>query len=377
MAVEVIKEMGEAAGTELAPMDYPARVANLRERLGQEHLGGILVTSLSNVRYLSGFSGSSAMLVVTAKRALLITDGRYKDQAAAEMTAAGVVADLEVAASPKQLKTVTAATRSLARLALEARAVTWAGQRELAAAVKPELVPTTGVVEALRVVKDPGEIARIERACEIADVAFAQTKQRLTEGVTEAEFAAELEFEMRRRGAAAASFESIVASGPNGAMPHAQPTDRVISPGDLVVVDFGALYDGYHSDMTRTVCLGEPSPASAELLAAVAASQRAGLIAVAAGVTGGAVDEACRKSLAAAGLADAFSHSTGHGVGLDIHEAPTLAAGSEDVLAENAVVTVEPGAYLVDQGGVRIEDTVVVTYSGHRSLSKTTKDYEL
>ena len=384
MAVEVIKEMGEAAGTELAPMDYPARLAKLRERLGQERVGGILVTSLSNVRYLSGFSGSSAMLLVTAKRALLITDGRYKDQAAAEMAAAGVVADLEVAASTKQItastkqmRTVAVATRSLARLALESRAVTWAWQSELAATVKLELVPTTGFVEALRVVKDPGEIARIERACQIADVAFAQTKQRLTEGVSEAEFAAELEFEMRRRGAAGASFESIVASGPNGAMPHAQPTDRVISPGDLVVVDFGALYDGYHSDMTRTVCIGEPSPASAELLAAVAASQRAGLIAVAAGVTGGAVDEACRKSLAAAGLAEVFSHSTGHGVGLDIHEAPVLAAGSGDVLAEGAVVTVEPGAYRVDHGGVRIEDTVVVTFSGHRALSKTTKDYEL
>jgi len=377
MAVEVIKEMDEAGGTELAPMDYPARVAKLRERLGKERVGGILVTSLSNVRYLSGFSGSSAMLLVTAKRALLITDGRYKDQAATEMAAAGVVADLEVATSTKQLKAVAAATRALARLGLEARAVTWAWQRELAAAVKPELVPTTGLVEALRVVKDPGEIARIERACEIADIAFAQTKQRLTEGVSESEFAAELEFEMRRRGAAAASFESIVASGPNGAMPHAQPTDRVISPGDLVVLDFGALYDGYHSDMTRTVCIGEPSPASAELLAAVAASQRAGLIAVAAGVTGGAVDEACRKSLAEAGLAEAFSHSTGHGVGLDIHEAPTLAAGSADLLPEGAVVTVEPGAYLVDHGGVRIEDTVVVTYAGHRALSKTTKDYEL
>jgi Xaa-Pro aminopeptidase len=317
------------------------------------------------------------VLLVTARRCLLITDGRYKDQAAREMAASGVTADLEVVNATKRLKTIESATRALARLGLEAGSVSWATQTELAATLKPELVATNGFVEAIRLVKDAGEIARIERSCDIADVAFAQIKQHLAEGATEAEFAAELEFEMRRRGAGAASFESIVASGPNGALPHAKPTDRVIVPGDLVVVDFGALFDGYHSDMTRTVCIGEPSAADAALLAAVAASQRAGLIAVVASVTGGAVDEACRASLAEAGYAEAFTHSTGHGVGLDIHEAPMLGAGSADLLPEGAVVTVEPGAYLVDHGGVRIEDTVVVTASGFRPLTKTTKDYTL
>ncbi|MGD0743113.1 MAG: Xaa-Pro peptidase family protein [Acidimicrobiales bacterium] len=377
MAVEVIKKSGPTIKAGLPPMEYPARLSRLRERLAKDRAGGLLVTAPSNVRYLSGFSGSSAMLLVTARRLLLITDGRYKDQAAAELTAAGVDADLEVVNSTKQLGVIETATRSFARLAVEAKAVSWAWHTELASAVKPEVVATSGLVEELRVVKDAGEIARIERACDIADVAFAQIKQRLTEGVTEADFAAELEFEMRRRGAAASSFESIVASGPNGALPHARPTDRVTSPGDLVVVDFGALFDGYHSDMTRTVCVGEPSAASAELLAAVAASQRAGLIALAAGVTGGAVDAACRKSLAEAGFAEAFTHSTGHGVGLDIHEAPWVAADSADVLPAGCVVTVEPGAYVVDHGGVRIEDTVVVTASGHRPLTKTTKDWAL
>jgi Xaa-Pro aminopeptidase len=377
MAVEVVREVEDAAEAELAPLDFAARLAKLRERLGRERVGGILVTSLANVRYLSGFSGSAAMLVVTAKRALLVTDGRYRDQAAAEIAAAGVGIDLEVVGSTKQLKAVETATRTLARLALEAKSVSWETQAQLTQAVKPELVASSGLVEAIRVMKDAGEIARIERACDIADVAFAQTKQRLAEGVTEAEFAAELEFEMRRRGAAQASFETIVASGPNGAMPHAQPTDRVVSPGDLVVVDFGAVFDGYHSDMTRTVCVGEPAAADAALLDAVAASQRAGLVAVAAGVTGASVDEACRKSLDEAGFGEAFTHSTGHGVGLDVHEAPTLAAGSEELLPEGTVVTVEPGAYLVDHGGVRIEDTVVVTGSGCRPLTKTTKDYAL
>jgi Xaa-Pro aminopeptidase len=377
MAVEVIREVKEAGGEDLASMNVPSRLGKLRERLGREHVGGILVASLSNIRYLCGFSGSSGLLVVTARRALLVTDGRYKDQAAAETTAAGVEVDLVVVTAARQVKAIEAATRNLARLALEAKEVSWAFQAELAAALRPELVATSGFVEEIRLTKDAGEVARIERACDIADVAFAQTKQRLTEGATEAEFAAELEFEMRRRGAAQASFETIVASGPHGAMPHAQPTDRVILPGDLVVVDFGAVFDGYHSDMTRTVCVGEPSAADAELLAAVAASQRAGIIAVKAGVTGGAVDEACRKSLADAGYGEAFTHSTGHGVGLDVHEAPALAAGSGDELPEGAVVTVEPGAYLLDHGGVRIEDTVVVTASGCRQLTKTTKDYAL
>jgi Xaa-Pro aminopeptidase len=377
MVVSVIRETGEETSPAIPPMNVPSRVGKLRERLGRERLGGMLVTSLANVRYLTGFSGSSAVLLVTARRCLLITDGRYKDQAAREMAASGVTADLEVVNATKRLKTIESATRALARLGLEAGSVSWATQTELAATLKPELVATNGFVEAIRLVKDAGEIARIERSCDIADVAFAQIKQHLAEGATEAEFAAELEFEMRRRGAGAASFESIVASGPNGALPHAKPTDRVIVPGDLVVVDFGALFDGYHSDMTRTVCIGEPSAADAALLAAVAASQRAGLIAVVAGVTGGAVDEACRASLAEAGYAEAFTHSTGHGVGLDIHEAPMLGAGSADVLPEGAVVTVEPGAYLVDHGGVRIEDTVVVTASGFRPLTKTTKDYTL
>jgi Xaa-Pro aminopeptidase len=377
MAVEVIREVREAGGEDLASMNVPSRLGKLRERLGREHVGGILVASLSNIRYLCGFSGSSGLLVVTARRALLVTDGRYKDQAAAETTAAGVEVDLAVVTAAKQVKAIEAATRNLARLALEAKEVSWAFQADLAVALRPELVATSGFVERIRLTKDAGEVARIERACNIADVAFAQTKQRLTEGATETEFAAELEFEMRRRGAAQASFETIIASGPNGAMPHARPTDRVILPGDLVVVDFGAVFDGYHSDMTRTVCVGEPSAADAELLAAVAASQRAGIIAVHAGVTGGAVDEACRKSLADAGYGEAFTHSTGHGVGLDVHEAPALAAESGDELPEGAVVTVEPGAYLLDHGGVRIEDTVVVTASGCRQLTKTTKDYAL
>jgi Xaa-Pro aminopeptidase len=206
---------------------------------------------------------------------------------------------------------------------------------------------------------------------------LAQVKERLVAGPTESEFAADLEYEMRRRGSDGPSFETIVASGPNSAMPHARPSARRIDEGDLVVVDFGATIDGYHSDMTRTFVVGDLDPRLQDLVDAVAASQRAGLAAVGPTATGGEVDGASRESLVAAGLGELFLHSTGHGVGLEIHEAPAVAPGATDILPIGAVVTVEPGAYLAGRGGVRIEDTVVVTERGSRSLTKSTKDYLL
>jgi Xaa-Pro aminopeptidase len=182
---------------------------------------------------------------------------------------------------------------------------------------------------------------------------------------------------MRRGGTQGNAFETIVASGPHSAMPHARPTERVVTAGDLVVIDFGAIVDGYRSDMTRTFAIGEPSPGHKKLIDAVAAAQRSGVAAVVAGATGGSVDAAARNSLVGAGFGEAFLHSTGHGVGLDIHEAPWAAAGATDILADGTIVTVEPGAYFAGDAGVRIEDTVVVTASGCRPLTKSTKDYIL
>ncbi len=362
----------------LAAMEVASRLDRLREHLARDELGALVVTKLENVAYLTGFTGSAGVLVVSATDALLATDGRYRDQAAAELAAAGVGAQLVVDKPAGQLEAIARALAGRARVGLEATAVTWSSKRRFAEAFAPsELVATRGLVEALRLVKDAGELARIEAACDIADVALAQVKQRLAEGVTEAEFAAELDYEMRRRGASAPAFETIVASGPNSALPHARPGGRVIGEGELVVVDFGATVGGYRSDMTRTLAVGTPSPELVELVDAVYAAQRAGMRALAAGVTGGEVDEACRSSLTEAGYGDAFLHSTGHGVGLEIHEAPAVAAGSADILPAGTVVTVEPGAYLLGRGGVRIEDTLVVTESGSRVLTKSTKDYTL
>jgi Xaa-Pro aminopeptidase len=378
VVVEVIADKKRArqnsAERELPPLEVSERIGRLRERLEGEHLSGLLVTALANVRYLSGFSGSAAMLLVTESRTALFTDGRYKDQSAEQLAAAGVEADLVVGKMETQLKSLDRATKSLARVGLESDAVTWKLARRLSDELEVEVAPTSGLVEALRVVKDAGEVARIERACDIADIALAQTKERLKDGVTEAEFAADLDYEMRRRGAEALSFDTIVGAGPNAALPHHSPGDQAVVAGELIVIDFGATYDGYHSDMTRTVCIGEPKGVAADVLDAVAASQRVGLLAVKAGVRAYDVDRACRELLAEAGYGEAFSHSTGHGVGLDIHEAPLVGEESEEVLEAGMVITVEPGVYVAGETGARIEDTVVVTASGFRPLTKTTKD---
>jgi len=365
----------------LPPMDVASRMGRLRAALGEAGCDALLVTSLVNVRYLSGFSGSAAMLLVLPEGAVLTTDGRYKDQSVEELAAAGVECAVKVGRGSAQLEEVDAALEGVKRLGFEADAVTVAQRGRLESELgrvgtgAVSLVATRGLVEDLRVVKDEGEVARIELAAGIADVALAQVKERLHEGLSEREFALELDFEMRRRGADDVAFETIVAAGPNAALPHAKPSGRRIEPGELVVIDFGAELEGYRSDMTRTLCVGPPTSSQmAELLDAVLMAQRAGVRAVRAGAKGEEVDSACRESLAAAGYEELLTHGTGHGVGLEIHEAPAVGQGSADILAPGAVVTVEPGCYVPGTGGVRIEDTLVVTGNGARALTKSTKD---
>ncbi|MGC9960468.1 MAG: Xaa-Pro peptidase family protein [Acidimicrobiales bacterium] len=364
----------------MPPMDVVGRLNRLRAAISDASCDALVVTSLVNVRYLTGFSGSAALLLVTEDDALLVSDGRYRDQAYEQVTEAGVEATIEIGKAAEQLGALDRATKGLRRLGLEAGDITWAGQRRLAsglscASAGASLVATHGLVEALRVVKDEGELARIEMAADIADVGLAQVKEHLKSEPTEQQFALELDFEMRRRGADRVSFETIVAAGPNAALPHHEPSDRRIAAGDLVVVDFGAEVDGYRSDMTRTLCVGKVGvPELLDLLDAVLVAQRAGVRALRPGMSGAEIDNACRDSLERAGYADLFVHGTGHGVGLEIHEAPAIAAGSTDILVEGAVVTVEPGAYISGVGGVRIEDTLVVTATGARALTKSTKD---
>ncbi|MEZ5180769.1 MAG: Xaa-Pro peptidase family protein [Acidimicrobiales bacterium] len=366
-----------AAPGELAPMDVSGRADRLRAAMERAEVPALLVTSLTSIRYLTGFTGSAALLVVTEAGLTFVTDGRYGQQAEAQLGAAGVGATIEVASTGQRDVVVGAVgAAGAASLGLEAEAVTWAAQRTYAESWFPslELVPTTGLVAGLRLVKDDGEIDRLERAAAIADAALAEVRHRLAERPTEVEFGLELDAAMRRLGADDVSFETIVASGPNGALPHHRPSPRPIVEGDLVVLDFGALLDGYHSDMTRTVAVGEITATQQRMWDVVRASQAAGVAAVAAGVEARAVDAACREVIAEAGWEDAFLHGTGHGVGLDIHEDPRVAKTSAATLVERCVVTVEPGVYLPEHGGVRIEDTVVVADGGCRPITLTPKN---
>jgi Xaa-Pro aminopeptidase len=273
-----------------------------------------------------------------------------------------------------QQEVLTGVVAGRARLGLEADGVTWAQQRTfLEWFPGTELVPTERLVEALRAVKEPGEVARIRAACTIADDALTEVLPTLHDGPTEREFALALEWAMRSRGALRTSFETIVAAGPNGSKPHSRPTDRTIGAGELIVIDFGCVVDGYCSDMTRTVSVGDPGVEAQRVWDVVAESQRAGRAAVRAGVSCAAVDRASREVIEGAGWGEAFAHGTGHGVGLEIHEAPRVSATADATLETGHVVTVEPGVYLPGVGGVRIEDTVVVTPDGAEALTQFPK----
>jgi Xaa-Pro aminopeptidase len=363
----------------LPPVEHLARVDALRAGLDGAGCDALVLTHLTNVRWLTGFTGSAALVVVTSDALVFVTDGRYTDQAERQLDAAGLGGGaggtrIEIASAGQQ-RVVSTALRGRGRIGLEAEHVSWAAQRRYDTEwfADAEVVATVGLVEDLRITKDDAELARMEAAAAVADAALAALRPSLLDGPTEAEFGLELDTTMRRFGASGPSFETIVASGPNGAMPHARPSTRRIAEGDLVVLDFGAVVDGYCSDMTRTLMVGEPTDTQARMLDVVTRAQAAGVAAVGPGVAAREVDAACRAVIAEAGWADAFSHGTGHGVGLDIHEAPRVGTTSDATLAPRQVVTVEPGVYLPEHGGVRVEDSLIVTADGSRPLTHTPK----
>jgi Xaa-Pro aminopeptidase len=266
--------------------------------------------------------------------------------------------------------------RARSSIGLEAANVSWADQRSLASLLAPALVPTNGLVESLRAVKDDGEVARIEMACDVAGDALGIVFGLIGGEPTEEEFAWALEAEMRRLGASGPSFATIVGTGANGALPHHRADHTRMAGGDLLVLDFGCVVDGYASDMTRTALVGggEAAGWQRELIDIATTAQAAGVAAVRPGLTGAEIDAVCRASIHDAGLGDLFTHGTGHGVGLQIHEAPWVLATSGDVLQPGNVITIEPGVYRIGLGGVRVEDTVLVTADGCRPLTKTPKD---
>jgi Xaa-Pro aminopeptidase len=376
----------------MAPLQVVGRLDRLRalfvaEAADDGAVDALLVTTPANIRWLSGFSGSAGVLLVTGDRAMLATDGRYRTQSSEQLAAAGIdeAISVRIGGVQAQREALLEVAADAGRLGLEADHVTWAAQRSWAELfVDAQLSPTRGLVERMRVVKDAGEVARMQRAATIADEALASVLPLLAvagstsgpeEGLTEARFAATLDHAMRLQGAEDRAFETIVASGENSAKPHARPGSRRIRSGDPVVVDFGAVYDGYRSDMTRTFCVGGPPDGElATVFEVVAESQRIGVDRVEPGVATGDVDLACREVIAASGWGERFEHGTGHGVGLDIHESPSVGPGSTAILVPGTVVTVEPGVYLPGTGGVRIEDTLVVTEDGSRSLTQFPKE---
>lgn len=325
----------------------------------------MLVTDLINVRYLSGFTGSAGALLVypDQRPPVLATDGRYRTQAARQAPDLQVVIER---AGASQL-VAQAGVAGARRLGFEGHVVTVDAFDTLSAVLAgtdgaTELVRASGTVEALREIKDAGEVALLRLACEAADAALSDLVSRggLRPGRTEREVGRELEALMLEHGADAASFETIVAAGPNSAIPHHRPTGAVLAAGDFVKIDFGALVAGYHSDMTRTFVLGPPADWQREVYQVVAAAQLAGRTALRPGAGLREVDAAARTVIADAGYGETFGHGLGHGVGLRIHEAPGINATADGTLLAGAVVTVEPGVYLADRGGVRIEDTLVV-----------------
>ncbi len=355
----------------LPSVGYADRADRVRRRFDEPAL---LVTNLTNVRWLTGFTGSNGWVAVLPDRLVLGTDGRYRERAAAELAAAGVDAEILIGFTRvEQHDNLVGTLRGLAGVGAEASALTHAAWTSLAAEV--DIVPSDGHVEAERRVKDAGEIARIAHAARLADAALAAVAPTLGDEPTEVDVRDELEYTMRRLGADGPSYDTIVASGPeNAARPHHAPGTRRIVEGDTVVIDVGALVDGYHSDMTRSYVVGDPTAEQQEIYDLVLEAQLAGLGAVSEGVAARDVDAVCRDIFEDAGHLDWYLHGTGHGVGLLIHEDPFHSPTSTQELLDGDVVTVEPGLYRSGFGGFRVEDLVVVTESGCRILTETPKE---
>ena len=356
----------------LPAMDVAGRAARLRPALAEAGVDALLVTSLPNVRYLTGFTGSSAMLLVTDDALVFTSDGRYRTQAGEQLAAARRRrADRDRchgrrSSAPRWRPRSRPAHASVSK---PTRSPGVSSATSRSSSTVTSWSPPTGSSKPCAASRNrPRSPASTPRAPS-PTTPSGRLLPRLADRPTERDFALDLEVEMRRRGASGNSFDPIVASGPNAAKPHARPSARQVEAGELVVIDFGCIVDGYCSDMTRTVSVGDPGPDARRVWDVVRESQSAGRDAVRAGVDCAAVDRACRDVIAAAGWADSFVHGTGHGVGLEIHEAPRVAASARDTLEPGSVVTVEPGVYLPGVGGVRIEDTVVVTPGGSDPLT--------
>lgn len=346
------------------------KLAKLRQALIDNQVDAILITNEYNRRYMTGFTGTAGVAIVSQNDAVFITDFRYTEQAAEQVKEfrieqhKGTIYE-EVA---KQ-----AAAMGVKTLGFEQDAMQYGTYEVYKAAIKADFVPLSGVIEKIRLIKSQEEINIIKVACEIADNAFTHILNFIKPGITELDVSNELEFFMRKQGATSSSFDIIVASGLRSALPHGVATDKIIETGDFVTLDFGAYYNGYISDITRTVAVGQPSDQLVEIYNAVLESQLLALEKVGPGMTGAQADAVSRDYLKTKGLGEAFGHSLGHGIGLEVHEGPGLNFRSQIVLEPNMVVTIEPGAYIPGVGGVRIEDDILITETGNEILNHSDK----
>ncbi len=348
------------------------RLKALEACLAHDGLDAALITSPNNRRYFSGFSGTSGMLLITPGARVLFTDSRYTLQVKAEAPDFELVQTTQQA----QLERVSDYIRKLkiSRFGYEADSVSVAYYEAFVNRLGANPAVIDDVIMRMRRVKSPEELHNIKTAAVIADGAFIETLNYIKAGVSEIEIAARLEFEMRRRGAEALSFSTIIASGENGALPHAKPSERRVKQGDFVVMDFGCTFLGYCSDMTRTLAIGGVDEQSARGYETVLSAQKAALGVLKAGISGRQLDAAAREYIKAAGYGEYFGHGTGHGVGLDIHEAPTASPTSDDVLHSGMTITIEPGIYIPGKCGVRIEDLCVVREDGLSNLVSANKE---
>ena len=347
------------------------RVNNLREQMKSEGISSFLITSPYNLRYLTGFTGTTGLALIGLEEAFFITDFRYTEQAAKQCVGFEIVKNvgpiLEVVADLVESKNIE-------NLGFEESFVPFKQYVELEGLLEVDLIPVSGMVEELREVKDEEEISIVEKACEIADKAFSHILTYIKPGMTEIQVANELDFYMRSLGASSVSFETIVASGLRSAMPHGVASEKVIEQGDMITIDFGCYYNGYVSDMTRTISLGEPSDKLREIYNVVKEAQQKVLDVAKPGMTGVELDAVARDYIASKGYGEAFGHSTGHGIGLEIHEGPNVSKLAEKAFVPGNIITNEPGIYLPGIGGVRIEDDMLVTENGIKRLTHSEKE---
>jgi len=352
-----------------------SRLQKLRHKLAEQEISAILISQPENRYYLSGFNGSAGFLLITEQRAILATDFRYIEQARAQAP------DYEVFRITNTMShwfPELIAGVDLKKLGFETEHITFAMYRQLSDILKEQhsplkLVPAEGLVESLRAVKEPGEIEFITKAAEMSDGAFNYIESIIATGMSEQEIAWEIEKCLHERGSHGIPFDIIVASGPNSALPHAKPSERIINIGEPVVIDMGARFEGYSSDLTRTVCLGHPDETFKKVYDIVLGAQLTAIAIIKEGMTGDQADSLARTVIRETNYGEAFGHGLGHGIGLVTHESPRLGPGSTELLTSGMVFTIEPGIYLPGWGGVRIEDIITLENNKAKVISKAGK----